>query len=265
MHLIPIICSHEMFSDIRIVDEHGEKWFIGKDVCEALGYSRHLAAMSAHCRDVRKVVVQTSGGPQTVSIISSKDVFRLVTQSQLPNAVEFEEWVFAVLLPTIDKTGRYDIHEDKTLPQRPFSEREMCERYLQSLIREEEYQRKIEEDAPKVEFYDTVTASETVCDLAIACQVAKLPFGKNTLFRMLREDGVLISSRTRWNLPKQEYINRKYFTVSESTYKHPKTGEQEVSFKTQCTQKGIEWLMKRYGVLCTEQEVQQNRIGFRAD
>ena len=265
MHLIPIICSHEMFSDIRIVDENGEPWFVGKDVCNALEFTNHRNILAYHCKDVRKVTIQTNGGLQTLSIISSKDVFRLATHSTKPNAKDFEKWVYEELLPTIDKTGRYDIHEDKKLPERPFSEREMCERYLQSLIREEEYQRKIEEDAPKVEFYDTVTASETVCDLAIACQVAKLPFGKNTLFRMLREDGVLISSRTRWNLPKQEYINRKYFTVSESTYKHPKTGEQEVSFKTQCTQKGIEWLMKRYGVLCTEQEVQQNRIGFRAD
>ena len=250
----------EMFGEIRIVDSDGEPWFIAKDVASTLGYSNTTYAIRTHCKGAQEIRLPSSGGMQITKIISEDDLYRLVSASRLPTAEKFKDWVFGVVLPEIRKKGSY---VEKI--ERPFSEREMCERYLQSLIREEEYQRKIEEDAPKVEFYDTVTASETVCDLAIACQVAKLPFGKNTLFRMLREDGVLISSRTRWNLPKQEYINRKYFTVSESTYKHPKTGEQEVSFKTQCTQKGIEWLMKRYGVLGTQQEVQQNRIGFRAD
>lgn len=100
--------------------------------------------------------------------------------------------------------------------------------------------------APKVEFYDTVTKSSTVCQMAVAAQVAKLPFGRNNLFKKLREDGILISGGNRHNLPKQTYIDKGLFTVEETSYKHPTTEEPIVKFTTYVTQKGIDFLIKNY-------------------
>lgn len=101
--------------------------------------------------------------------------------------------------------------------------------------------------APKVEFYDTVTESGTVCSMAVASQVANLPFGRNTLFIKLREKGVLISTGDRYNLPKQEFIERGYFTVKENNFEHPTTGEVIIKFTTQVTQRGIDWLIRQFG------------------
>lgn len=101
--------------------------------------------------------------------------------------------------------------------------------------------------APKVEFYDTVTESGTVCSMAVAAQVANLPFGRNTLFIKLREKGALISCGERYNLPKQEFIERGYFTVKENNFEHPTTGEVIIKFTTQVTQKGIDWLIRQFG------------------
>jgi len=99
---------------------------------------------------------------------------------------------------------------------------------------------------PKADFYDTVTASDTVCSMAVAAQTAGLPFGQNILYQRLRGEGVLISGGSRHNLPMQRYVEQKLFTVKESTY--PKTlGEIGVSFKCLVTQKGIDWLIKKYG------------------
>lgn len=106
----------------------------------------------------------------------------------------------------------------------------------------------VEEMTPKAAFHDRVTASPTVCQMAVAAQVAKLPFGRNILFRKLRESGVLISSGNRHNLPKQIYIERGLFTVEESGgFEHPSTGQMVVTFTTHVTQKGIDWLIKNYG------------------
>ena len=110
-----------------------------------------------------------------------------------------------------------------------------------------EQQQQIAIAAPKVEFYDTVTESGTVCSMAVASQVANLPFGRNTLFIKLREKGVLISTGDRYNLPKQEYIERGYFTVKENNFEHPTTGEVLIKFTTQVTQKGIDWLIRQFG------------------
>lgn len=92
---------------------------------------------------------------------------------------------------------------------------------------------------PKAEFYDAVTASKTVCQMAVAAQVANIPLGRNTLFRQLREDGILISGGQRHNLPTQYYINQGLFTVEE---KHHTNNNEEtfVSFTTHVTQKAAD-------------------------
>lgn len=102
------------------------------------------------------------------------------------------------------------------------------------------------EDTPKVEFYEQVTASDTVWQLAVAAQVAKLPFGRNNLFKKLRKKGVLMSGGQRHNLPKQRFIGQGLFTLEESSYQIPKTKQTEVNFTIYVTQKGIDWLIRNY-------------------
>lgn len=110
----------------------------------------------------------------------------------------------------------------------------------------EEQQAQLAIAAPKEKFFDKVTASKTVCQIAVACHLAKLPFGRNTLFRKLREEGIFIAEGNRKNLPKQQYINQDLFQVNESCYDHPKTGAPIIAFTAYVTQKGLDWLSKRY-------------------
>lgn len=101
--------------------------------------------------------------------------------------------------------------------------------------------------APKVEFYDTVTESDSVCQMAIAAQVAKLPFGRNTLFQKLREIGAFITGGERHNMPYQDLVNRGLFTVNQRTIENPKTGEPIVIHTSYATQKGLAWIIKQFG------------------
>jgi anti-repressor protein len=98
---------------------------------------------------------------------------------------------------------------------------------------------------PKAEFHDTVTASDDVTQLGVACQVLGLPFGRNTLFQRLRNMGVLISSGERHNLPKQRFIEQGLFTVKESSYLDDER-QVHVRFTTYVTQKGMAWLGKQF-------------------
>jgi len=103
----------------------------------------------------------------------------------------------------------------------------------------------VAEAAPKVEFYDTVTESNTDCNIATAAKLAKLPYGQNTLFRKLREMGMLISGSARHNQPKQRYIEQGLFNVSQGFYIKDK--EPVVTFTTLVTQKGLAWIIKNLG------------------
>lgn len=93
---------------VRVLEINGEPWFVGKDVAEALGYKDTTNAIKQHCKGVAKHhPLQTAGGRQEVRILSEPDVLRLIVNSTLPAAEQFERWVFEDVLPTIRKTGTY--------------------------------------------------------------------------------------------------------------------------------------------------------------
>jgi prophage antirepressor-like protein len=79
-----------------ITDESGEPLFVGKDVCEALGYANDSDAMKRHCKGVvKRYPLQTAGGMQEVRVLTDPDVMRLMVNSTLPSAESLE------LLPVI--------------------------------------------------------------------------------------------------------------------------------------------------------------------
>ena len=95
---------------VRVVTVDGEPWFVGKDVACVLGYTNHNKALGDHCKGVTKrYPLQTPGGLQEVRIISEPDMLRLIVGSKLPAAERFERWVFEEVLPSIRKTGRYEV------------------------------------------------------------------------------------------------------------------------------------------------------------
>lgn len=111
MNIIPFQSSD--FS-VRVVEIEGDPWFVGKDVADALGYSRANDAIQQHCRGAAKhrPIADSLGRMQDTRIISEPDLFRLVVNSQLPSAEKFERWVFEDVLPSIRKTGGYQIGGD---------------------------------------------------------------------------------------------------------------------------------------------------------
>ncbi|MBK0415193.1 Bro-N domain-containing protein [Chromobacterium haemolyticum] len=95
---------------IRVVaDSNGEPLFVGKDVCQVLGYVDHTNAMKQHCRGVvkRHPIVDSLGRQQEIRVLTEPDVLRLIVTSTLPAAQAFERWVFEEVLPTIRKSGSF--------------------------------------------------------------------------------------------------------------------------------------------------------------
>ena len=63
---------------------------------------------------------------------------------------------------------------------------------------------------PKADFADRVIDTDAKVDIGQAAKLLKLPFGRNTFFKTLREKGIFFKNR---NEPKQEYIERGYFEL----------------------------------------------------
>ena len=94
---------------------------------------------------------------------------------------------------------------------------------------------------PKAEFFDAVADSKDAISIQEVAKVLNIPdMGQNNLFRWLRGHKILMQN----NLPYQEYIDRKYFTVIEQSYEN-RRGEPMISFKTLVYQRGVDYIRRR--------------------
>lgn len=151
-----MIFKNEKFGEVRTVDIEGKIYFVGSDVAKALGYSRPSEAVTRHCKGTLKHRIPTNGGMQKMNIIPEGDLYRLITNSELDSAQEFEEWVFDEVLPTIRQTGGY-IPVDKDM-----SDTEIMARAL--LIAQNTIEKKdklITELQPKADVYDMFVEADT--------------------------------------------------------------------------------------------------------
>ena len=106
------IFNSEEFGQVRTVEIDGKPYFAGRDVANALGYSNPRDAISRHCKGVVKHDSFKDGG-QLIALIPEGDMYRLITHSKLESAERFERWVFDEVLPTLRRTGSYEMPKQK--------------------------------------------------------------------------------------------------------------------------------------------------------
>ena len=100
------IFTKREFGSVRVVEYEGEPWFVASDVAKALGYADPSRAVVEHCKKQKKstILVNNQYGnttPLNQSIIPESDVYRLVMRSNLPSAVEFQDWICEEAIPEI--------------------------------------------------------------------------------------------------------------------------------------------------------------------
>ena len=106
------------FGKVRVVRKSGTFWFVAKDVAEALGYRNSSEAVRDNCKYVE--ILKSSHEllldipSRGLQIIPESDLYRLVMKSQLPSAEKFQDWVVEEVLPSIRKTGGYQMGAERT-------------------------------------------------------------------------------------------------------------------------------------------------------
>lgn len=206
--------SHE----VRSLLLNNEPWFVGKDVAEALGYSKARNAIATHIdsEDKKDAPIQgTLGGVQEMTVINESGLYSLVLSSKLPSAKKFKRWVTSEVLPALRKTGQYQVKE--------LSGQELMAKALieaQSVLAAKDKQ--IEQMKPKVVFADAVATSHTsilVGELAKILKQNGIDMGQKRLFAWLREKGYLIKRQgTDYNMPTQKAMDLGLFEIKEGSY-----------------------------------------------
>ena len=99
------------FGSVRVVEKYGEPWFVAKDVCEALGYQWKASATVGHVPEEWRGVysVQTPSGEQEMLTLSEQGLYFFLGRSDKPAALPFQRWLAGDVLPTIRKTGSFNL------------------------------------------------------------------------------------------------------------------------------------------------------------
>lgn len=99
------------------LDEHGEPWFVGKDVCRALGIVDHHQALEVLDEDERgRWITPTPSGNQEMKTISESGLYVLIFRSRKDEARRFRKWVTSEVLPALRKSGAYAMPGRVALP-----------------------------------------------------------------------------------------------------------------------------------------------------
>ena len=104
------VFEHEKFGKIRTLTKDGEPWFVGNDICEALGYAKPRNAIKKYIDEddaLKWGVIDRLGRNQKTTIINESGMYALIFGSTLPEAKAFKHWVISDVLPTIRKHGFY--------------------------------------------------------------------------------------------------------------------------------------------------------------
>lgn len=100
--------------NIRVQMKDGEPWFVAKDVCDALEIENNRNATARLDEDEKGAsIVRTPSGEQQMTIVSESGLYNLIFQSRKAEAKAFRKWVTSEVLPSLRKTGRYELKPQK--------------------------------------------------------------------------------------------------------------------------------------------------------
>lgn len=238
------IFNNEEFGEIRTVIIDNEPWFVGKDVTEALGYAEPRSAVSKKVEECDRGVaeMETPSGKQKMTTINESGLYALIFGSKLESAKRFKYWVTSEVLPSIRKTGGYDMKQ-------PQGKELLALAVLEAQKTIEEQTAQIEEMKPHAILGQAITTANTsilVGDLAKILRQNGVDIGAQRLFGWMRENGYLIKRKgSDWNLPTQKSMDMGLFEIKESVHIDG-NGCNKISRTPKVTGKGQQYFINKF-------------------
>ncbi|MEI5761759.1 phage antirepressor KilAC domain-containing protein [Staphylococcus aureus] len=242
--------QNSQFGDLEILTIEGKQWFPATEVAMTLGYSNHRDAISRHVKRrgvVNHDVIDSLGRKQNKKFIDEGNLYRLISRSKLPQAEQFEEWVFDEVLPAIRKHGIYatDNVIEQTLKDPDYIITVLTE-YKKEKEQNLLLQQEIGELKPKADYVDeilkstgTLATTQIAADYGISAQKLNKLLHEARLQRKVNKQWVLYS----------EHMGKSY-TESDTIAIVRSDGREDTVLQTRWTQKGrlkIHEIMTEFG------------------
>lgn len=181
------VFTSEEFGSVRTVVRNSEPWFVAADVCKALEIDNTSTRRLDEDEKAALRLTQTSSNGtaqgRDVSIINEPGLYSLVLGSRKPQAKAFKRWITHEVIPSIRKHGMYATDEtiDAMLADPDFGIRLLTElkeerRKNKLLIEENEAKQKtIEVMQPKVSYYESILASDSLIQTTLIAKDYGMP------------------------------------------------------------------------------------------
>lgn len=140
------------FGQVRVLEQDGEPWFVGKDVATLLGYTNPQKAIRDHVDEEDKGVNDsfTVNGTSAI-LINESGLYSLILRSQLPEAKAFKRWITHEVIPSIRRNGGYIAKQEDLTPEQIVAQALVV---AQNII--DAKQKQIEQMTPKAEYFDAL-------------------------------------------------------------------------------------------------------------
>lgn len=238
-------------NEIQIIDSvHGyldadnNVWLLAEDVAKGFGFTQTKNDVEYIRWETVNNYLNGFGFSQRVgkeSYIPENMVYRLGFKANNEAAISFQTKLADDILPSIRKHGGYLTPQkiDEILSN-PDTIIRLATSLKEERAKRKEAERINAENKPKVEFFDTVAESKTAIEMKEAANALNFKkVGRNKLFQLLRERGILTSK----NQPYQKYVDCGYFRTIEQKWQTP-DGDTNISIKTLVYQKGLDFIRK---------------------
>lgn len=235
-------------ANVRVLtDEHGEPWFVGKDVAQVLGYSDTNKAVAMHVDSEDKKLndkTSSSFGQRGATLINESGLYSLILSSKLPQAREFKRWVTSEVLPQIRRTGGYipinDTDDEKLILAKAVG---IFQRTVREKDRIIENQRgELETVKPLAMLGEAFVGTDgtmSVTQAARHLQTIDRTMSRDTIYGILRGAGYI---EAKGNSPTMKAIRPGYLVPKQYVKDGRKLGTPYARFTT----KGLNWFIRRY-------------------
>lgn len=238
-------------NQLRTVMIDSEPFFVGKDAATAIGYSNTRKAIRDHVKAKyqREERIVTPSGLQSMTVISEPGLYQLASESKLPSAGPFQDWVYEQVLPSIRKHGAYMTPEtiEKALLN-PDTIINLATQLKQERSGRLIAEQQIQELKPKADYYDMILASK---GLVTTTSIAKnYGVSAKRFNAILHSWGVQYKQSGSWYLY-SKYQGHGYTHTVPVPYVHS-DGKVDIQPSTKWTQKGHKFIyefLKARGIL----------------
>lgn len=104
------IFKNEEFGEVRTATIDGEPMFCLADICKALELSQPSKVKERlNQKGVNSIPTLTNGGTQNLLYVNESNLYKTIFQSRKESAERFTDWVTSEVLPSIRKTGQYQM------------------------------------------------------------------------------------------------------------------------------------------------------------